>query len=225
MELEDYKNFIEFFTKNKILSLRNFGSVENKFRETFNDILEKARLQKNRTKSQATSLVLYLRALKYLFTMHQLTLEGHIEEARILRRNVLEIILLGYLIEHSKGVFKLWEECFEKRVKNTDSDGVVNIPKLRDKKYEVNRIIDNNRETLKQSPKIASLIRRRGEFSTYFSHENVYNIVSRIENASTDSLGKLEVYIGQSAESKNERLHKNLMQNVELVEIVNELVR
>lgn len=225
MELHDHTSFSNFFTKNKTLVAEKFASVNNRFKKSFNSILKKAILQKNRTKNQGVGLILYLRTIKYLFTIQELTLEGHLEEARILRRNVIEIIVLAYLVEHSEEVFKLWEECFESRVKNTNSRGVVDVSQLRQKKYEIDQIINKNKSILNQNPVAASLIRLRGEFSTYFSHENIYNIVSRIEDVSTNGLGKLEVYIGQSVESKNNRLHRSLMQNMKLLKIVNELVK
>ncbi len=224
MEFEDHNSFIKFFSQNKNLSLEKFSSFEDEFIEIFNDILKKAKSQK-KGKEQSIAVALYLRALKYLFVMHQLTLEGHIEEARILRRNILELILIGYLVEQSEEVFDLWKECFETRIKNTNQDGLVNVPNFNNKKYEINQIIKRHQNILKRNPQIAPLIRCRGEYSTFFSHENIYNIVPRIEDITEDNLGKIEIYIGQSAESKNERLCKNITQNIELLKIIDKLIK
>lgn len=225
MELRDYNDFNNFFVKNKSASSAKFEDLVGEFREVFDGILARAKLQKDRPENHAIAIALYLRALKYLFTIQQLTLEGHVEEARILKRSVLEALLLGYLVEHSVEVFELWKECFGERVENTSGNGVVVVPKFRKKKYEINQIIKQNRNILSQDPVISPLIRSRGEFSTYFSHENIYNIVPRVENASTDDLGKIELYIGQSAKSKNDRTYKSLLQNMELLKIVDELVK
>jgi hypothetical protein len=145
---------------------------------------------------------------------------GHTEEARILLRSVIELVLIAFLIYSSNDVFGLWNECFELRKRNTSKEGVVTVPEIRDRRFEVNEIIGWNKAALDSDSDVSPLVRIRGEFSTYYSHENLYNIVSRVEEIE----GKTELYIGDHCESESGRMKKTISLTVYLIKTISKLV-
>ena len=61
--------------------------------------------------------------------------------------------------------------------------------------------------------------RRFAPFTLYFSHENLYNIVARIERRGKE----MRIYIGQDAESDNDRMEKILFMTNDLIQTINDL--
>ena len=170
---------------------------------------------------KGTSVVLFLRAAKYLFTVHNLSIEGHTEEARILLRSIIELTILAYLISESGDVYKLWQECTELRRKYTDRNGVVNVAAFKGQKYKVNEIIKSYRNLLANNQETIHLERTRGEFSEFFSHENLFNIVPRVESGKEKS----EIYIGDSFKSDNGRMPRIIQMTIDIATDILNLVQ
>lgn len=112
--LFDYDSFDSFFSKNKIGSLKKFKALHDDFRSTFNRVLDIGRIRFS-SEQKGTAAAFYLRAGKYLFTAHNLSLTGHTEESRAILRNVIELMIIGFLISKKDDVYKLWLECFKKK--------------------------------------------------------------------------------------------------------------
>ena len=132
--------------------------------------------------------------------------------------------MLAYLISKSKDVYVLWQECTNLRVKYTDKNGAVNVGAFKDQKYKVNEIIKKHRDLFEVGLETKHLERMRGEFSEYFSHENLFNIVPRVEFGKEKS----EIYIGNSFESDDGRMPRIIQMTVDIsadiLKLVKELV-
>jgi hypothetical protein len=217
--LRDHQNFEDFFSGNKKGAVAKYKALHEEFVNLFNEILSKGRID-FKSKQKGTAVTLYLRAVKYLYTAHDLAITGHTEESRILWRNTIELILLGFLIYKEKSIFELWEECFQERTKHTSNSGRVDVELIKERKYQVKEILKRHIKTLKFSQNTQHLIRIRGEFSTYFSHENLFNIVPRIDQGDEKS----EIYIGTSYQSDNDRMSKNIMTTKQILNDIKNLV-
>lgn len=218
--LSDYNSFDSFFSKNKGGALNVFKKRHNEFELLFNLTLEVSRTN-FKSKQEATAVSLYSRALKYLYTSHILALYGHTEESRILLRNVIELMILGYLVYKKEEVYKLWLECFEKRKNNTSDKGRIDPKDIKDKKYEVAGIASKYKKDLDFDSDVKHLLRLRGEFSTFYSHENLFNIAIRMEQGDTAA----DVYIGTSYESKNDRMAKNIQLTIDILRNIEALMK
>ena len=216
----NFKGFLEYFTANEEGAKQSYPDFHEKFELLFNEIIKIGVNTDFKSAQKGAGVVLYLRATKYLYTAHNLALQGHTEESRILLRSILELIILAYLISIAPDIYSLWQECFDLRVNHTDKNGVVNIPAFKDKKYKVNTIIDNHKELLYKNPETAHLIRARGEFSEYYSHENLFNIVSRVESEEQKS----EIYIGDGFDSKSGRMVKSIQITTRIAEDIKNLI-
>lgn len=208
----NFDGFKEFFSKNESGALTRYEDLHNKFKSIFNEIIRIGCSTNFKSAQKGASIILFLRATKYLFTVHKLSIEGHTEEARILLRSIIELTMLAHLISKSNQVYIIWEECNDLRLKNTDKNGVVNVGALKDQKYKVDEIIKKHRELFQVSPETKYLERIRGEFSEYFSHENIFNIVSRVEFGKDKS----EVYIGNSFESNDGRMSRMIQMTIDI---------
>jgi len=216
-----FGEFEEFFSRNEEGAKARYKNLHGNFRSVFKEIINIGCSTNFKSAQKGASVILFLRATKYLFAAHKLAIQGHSEEARILLRNIIELIMIAYLISKSDEVYALWKECFELRKKHTDENGVVDIKEFKDRKYKVREIIKNHRDLLKVNPATKHLERVRGEFSEYFSHENLFNIVPRVEFGEKEST----VYIGDSFESNNARMTKNIQLTADIAEDILELVK
>lgn len=217
--LKDYQTFDDFFSINKKGALIKHKELHEEFINLFNEILAKGRVD-FKSKQKGTAVILYLRAAKYLYAAHELAITGHTEESRILWRNSIELILLGFLISKEKTVFSLWEECFQEKTKHTSNSGRVDVELFKKKKYQVNEIIKRYKTILKSNQNVQHLQRTRGEFSTYFSHENLFNIVPRIDQGDEKS----NIYIGTSYKSDNNRMSKNILMTRQILNDIKNLI-
>jgi hypothetical protein len=218
---DGYEGFIEYFERNKSEVLARHKGQSYDFQTCLNKVIKKIHSSKNeKTHRKAVAVAIIGRVAKYLFTSHEMILFGHVEESRILLRNAVELLLIAYLVDKSDDVYSRWSECFRLREKNTSVGGLVLIKKFKDKKYEVNEIIKKNKNLIDSCSIAKDLRRIRGEFSTYYSHENLYNIATRVES----SEGKIEIYVGQGAKAENDRTQRAILSVVELIDIANRLL-
>jgi len=209
--LSDADSFDEFFAANKAGALRVYSGLHREFTRVFNSVLESARVDVQ-TVQNGTAVAILLRAAKYLYTAHQLALTGHTEESRVLLRSVVELEMIGFLVFKEFEVFCLWKECFEERMKNT-SDGTVSTAKFKARKYEVSEIAKRYQHLLAASDNATGLRRRWGEISTYYSHENLFNIVPRVDQDDSQT----SVYVGTSFESNNKRMQSSIAETLALL--------
>lgn len=218
--LSDYNSFDSFFSKNKDGALSVFKNTHDEFESLFNITLEFSRTN-FRSSQEATAISFYSRALKYLYTSHLLALYGHTEESRILLRNVIELMIVGYLIFKQKEVYKLWLECFEKRKNSTSDKGNIDPVNIKDKTYEVAVIAKKYKKDLDSDSDVKHLLRIRSEFSTFYSHENLFNIAVRMEQRAS----KWEVYVGTSYQSKNDRVAKSMQLTIAVLKNLENLMK
>ena len=204
----NYNGFRKFFLENRKGADKKYADLSKEFEDTFNEILQLgvgANLGAGQ-KRKGTVITLYLRGAKYLYTSYQLSLTGHTEESRALLRNTIELLMLGFLISKSDEVYSLWLECHELRTKNTDKYGNVDMELAHDEKFWVSKIRSKHRHILEESDEAQRLYKTWKEFSTRYSHENMYNIAVRIETND----GRTELYLGDGHDSASGRMSENL---------------
>ncbi|MEX2013083.1 MAG: hypothetical protein WD967_01630 [Candidatus Levyibacteriota bacterium] len=218
--LSDYDSFESFFSENKSGALTVLMNKHSEFKEVFDNILEISKTN-FKSKQKGAAAALYLRAMKYLYTAHALAVEGHTEESRILLRNVVELMVLGFLVFKHEDVYELWSRCLEERKSITSDEGNVELKKIKRKEYEFNAITSKYSENLKSDDDVNQLLRHRGELSTFYSHENLYNIAVRMEQGETSS----DIYIGTSYRSKNDRMLKNMQETINLLKNIKSLMK
>lgn len=209
--LTDYQSFEIFFSKNREGAEDVFAGEHESFVRSFDQVLNLGRTN-FRSIREGTAVSLLLRAVKYLYTAHDLALRGHTEESRALLRGVTELEMIGYLVFKEEEVFTLWSECFKERMKHT-AEGVVDTPRIQATKYQVTNIVKKHKGRLADNPATTSLLKRWGQFSTYYSHENLYNLVPRLDQGSSQT----DLYVGTSFESANDRMQSNLQLTVDLL--------
>lgn len=217
--LHDYQSFAGFFRENADRAVRSHARAHEEFVRVFDQVLALGRTHLP-SEQVGTAIALLLRAAKYLYVAHELALQGHTEESRVLLRSVTELEMIGFLVFREEEVFELWKECFQARMDKT-ADGGVDVSGFREKKYEVAEIAKKYKETLRSLPSTNSLLRRRGEFSTYFSHENLYNVAVRLDQ----EMGETSIYVGTSAESANDRMKNSIRLTVDLLKEIESLMR
>lgn len=216
--LTDYESFEKYFWSNNEAVRHQFEPLHDEFVSLFNGVLEKGR-QDFGAKQRGTAAVFYLRATKYLYTAHILALSGHTEESRILLRNVVELLILGFLVSKEQGAFELWQECMRERLKHTMPSGLVEPGEYKKRKYELSHIAKKYKTVLQDDHDVKDLMRTWGEFSTYFTHENLFNLAVRIDQGS----GKSELYIGTD-HTTVDRMTKSLERTIELLKRVRSLM-
>ena len=209
MKIEpNHNGFQKFFSKNRDGADKKYADLNKKFEEIFNKISElgvDTSLGAGQ-KQKGNVIAFYLRATKYLYTSYELSLTGHTEESRILLRNAIELLILGFLISKSEAVCSLWLKCHDLRKKNTDKHGNVDMEIAKDKEFWVSTIRSKHQNILDESDEARHLYKTWKEFSTHYSHENMYNIAVRVE-ANDD---RTELYVGDGYNSTSGRMPKNL---------------
>lgn len=204
----NYSGFDKYFSENQSVARKVFSQEHAQFINDFDAILTLGTKSSSpRDKRQASSVTLLLKAAKVLFVCHELGMQGHVEEAYALMRNVLELLSLSIIIESDDKVYKMWLEC-EELAKRHTKDGKVEIRKFKEKKYSISEILKGS----KKSEQLDNIVRDRGKISDRFSHENLYNIVIRIES----ELGRTGLYVGDDAKDKNSRI-KGLVTNTTML--------
>jgi hypothetical protein len=216
--LTNYRSFAAFFASNQSGAEETFANAHENFIRVFDRTMDLGR-RDFRSEQIGTAVALLLRSAKYLYVAHVLALAGHTEESRVLLRSVTELEMVGFLVFEEDGVFDLWRQCFESRMANTDV-GVVKVTELTQRQYRVNEIVKRYKRSLDENPTTKPLLRRWGEYSTYYSHENLYNVVPRIEQDTRMT----EVYIGTSYESQNDRMQTSIQLTVDLMAEVESIV-
>jgi hypothetical protein len=214
--LDTYLKQKEYFASNRVNSEKRFAADHERYTLLYDHVLARSHTKGRR---QAVSIALLLRAAVYINTSHDTALEGHIEEARFILRNPIELMLLAFLVFRSDPVWALWQECHDLRLKNTDDKGKVDVPNFTDTRFNVNAIVKTFGVPFASAPLFANLKRLRGESSTYWAHQNLYNVVPRIE----DLQGTIRLYIGQDASSENDRMHQILTLTTDLMSIISDL--
>jgi hypothetical protein len=216
--MNTYAEQAKYFDDNRRKALARYDSIHQAYVARYDRVLG---YRSGKEKRHAVALVLLLRAAVYTNTAHDMALTGHLDEARILLRSPVELALLALLILRSDETWSLWVECHGLRMKHTDEDGIVKTEDLKEKRFEVAEMIKQFGETCADEPVFAELKRYRGEISTYYSHENLYNIVTRVDHEET----RTTLYIGQGAESRNDRAERFLRQTIFLMEQIDEVCR
>jgi hypothetical protein len=214
--LNTYLKQREYFVGNRVNSEKRFAADHERYTLLYDQVLTRSHTKGRR---QAVSIALLLRAAVYINTSHDTALQGHIEEARFILRSPIELTLLAFLVFHSDPVWALWQECHDLRLKNTDDKGKVDVPNFTDTRFNVNTIVKSFGAPFDSIPLFANLKRFRGESSTYWGHQNLYNVVPRIE----DLHGEIRLYIGQDASSENDRMKQILTLTTDLISMINDL--
>ncbi|MCK5285749.1 MAG: hypothetical protein KAJ58_00800 [Candidatus Pacebacteria bacterium] len=209
MKIEpNYNGFQEFFSENQKNAKEEFKSLNEEFSGIFDEVI-KLGVGTNLgagQKQKGTAITFYLRAAKYLYTSYDLSITGHTEESRILLRNAIELLILGFLISEKDDVYNLWLECYDLRIKNTDKHGNVDMELAKEKRFWVSQIRTGHLKFLEDSKDTSHLYTTWKDFSTRYSHENMYNLAVRIETNDD----RTEIYIGDGYDSKTRRMPQNL---------------
>ena len=215
-QVNTYIEQAEYFADNRRRMLACYRAEHDRHVALYGEILSRSSGTRLR---DAVALALLLRAAGYTNTAHNILLEGHVEEARIILRSPVELALLAFLVKESDDVWNLWQECHDLRLQHTDPTGMVKVPAFSDSQFNVNRIIKAYGGVCSSVSLFADLKRLRGEFSTYWAHENLYNIVPRVERAD----GTVTLYVGNDADSENDRMKHMFSVTARLMQAINEL--
>lgn len=209
--LSSYASFEDFFSENRRQALDSHRDTHDRFCKLFDEVT-----QKNQSfdfvgsKRKGSTIALYFRATKYLYTAHELALSGHTEEARTLLRSIIELMIWAYLIHENDVVYALWEECLELRVANTDEAGTVSMPKtvaITDDagniskrrvghRYWVDTIIEANKP-LERASEVYSFLVRNYRMLARLAHVNLFDVAVRVDQSND----KTSVYVGNEASS------------------------
>lgn len=206
---------VKYFSNNRERTIARYADLHQAYISIYDLVLTKTHVSSARN---AITLALLLRSATYTNTAHEIALFGHIEEARIILRSPVELMLVALMVSQVDDAWFLWQKCHALSTQNSQG-GLVDITELRSNEFEINYLIKKYSRTMASDSMFAELKRMRGEFSTYWSHQNLYNIVSRVEHTS----GKVTLYIGTDADSDNLAIQKLLFMTTHLMTIVNDL--
>jgi hypothetical protein len=213
-----YAGQATYFIHNRERGLGRYRREHDEYVALYERVLSRS---SGKTRREAAALILLMRAAVYTNTAHELGLLGHHEEAAILLRNPVELAMLAMLVLDSDEVWALWQECYQLRVQHT-REGHVDVPHFQDKKFNFNKIVWTHGGAgtkASSDPLFENLKTLRGTLSTRHSHENLYNIVVRVDHRETES----DVYIGQDADSPNDRMRWSLEATTSLMKTLDTL--
>lgn len=211
--LDDCKKANCYFDENKKRIVGKYRELVIQFEVIYDEIVKNPP-PVTISAELGTALALQYRALKFLYSAFRLVLEGHAHEAMVLIRNSLEVRIIALDIGFNKWAFNLWRIAQDaKEYLRKRDGGVIDSKKLKKvlkAKHNINLIDDlkfwSSFKRAKENPKIQDrvnqMIRSHGEISEYTSHENIFNLVRRIDVIKNSS-GKeqTDVYIGYDANS------------------------
>lgn len=224
--LDDFKKANNYFDVNKKRIVGKYRERIIEFEAIYNNIVKNPP-PVTISAELGTALALQYRALKFLYSAFRLVLEGHTHEAMVLLRNSLEVRIVALDIGFNKEAFNLWRIAQDaKEYLRKRNGGVIDSKKLKKVlkgNYNIN-IIDNLKfwasfKRAKENPKIQDrvnqMIRSHGEISEYTSHENIFNLVRRIDVIKNLS-GKeqTEIYMGYDANSNIEPFLYSIIQEL-----------
>lgn len=224
--LDDFKKVNSYFDENKKRVIGKYRERIIEFETIYNEIVKNLP-PATISAELGTALALQYRALKFLYSAFRLVLEGHTNEGMVLLRNSLEVRIVALDIGFNKKAFNLWRiaQSAKEYLRKRDG-GVIDSIKLKKVlKENYNLDIVNNlkfgasfkraKENQKVKERVIQMIRSHGDISEYVSHENIFNLVRRIDvikNLSGNE--QTEVYMGYDASSNIEPFFNSIIQEL-----------
>lgn len=200
--LDTYKKANGFFKRNRIIAEEKYKDRVEKFEKNYDGLIKKMIESSQKLNEQKNiSICLLLRVLKYIYTAFDLILSGHVYENNILLRNIIELRIVALDIAFNDEAYKIWKACWHERVAHTKNQRV-NSSAFDRNIYKLDRVI----KRIKSNKVILNYINRKdilknwGVLSEYWCHENLYNIVRRIDWIDNKNGTKtIKVSLGYSA--------------------------
>jgi len=201
-KLDTYKKAKEFFQKNRIIAEEKYKDRVEKFEENYNNLIRKITgLSQKLHEQKNISISILLRALKYIYIVFDLVLSGHVHESSVILRNVIELRMVALDIAFNDKGYKIWKACWQERTASIKNQRVNSSAFNRDI-YKLEGVI----KRIKFNKTLLDYINRRdilkawGVLSEYWCHENLYNIVRRIDWIDNKNGTKtIKAYLGYSA--------------------------
>lgn len=200
-KIDTYEKANEFFRNNRIAVEKKYRSQIREFEKYYNDLVRKITIpSKTLNEQKYISICLLLKALKYIYTVFDLILSGHVHESSIILRNVIELRIVALDIAFNEEGYKTWKACYKERMinlKNKRVDSSVFNRDIYKLKKTIERIKSN--KALLDYIDRKDILKMRGVLSEYWCHENLYNIVRRIDWIDNKNGTKtIKAYLGYS---------------------------
>lgn len=210
--LDDFDKANAYFAENYKRVTAKYSAGLKKFKELYNRLTPTP--EDRLSAAQGTALAILLRGVKFLYAAFDLVQRGHTQEARIILRNVQELRLVALDMVTDERAYELWQIAQKARAA-TEEDGIVDSKKLKQAvldgygpeavggmtvKSSIRRLRKKNIDYV--NAVLADILEDRDEISEFISHENIFNLVRRMDVV---NLGKgkesTEVYVGIDADS------------------------
>ena len=201
--LDTYKKANKFFQGNRKSVEEKYKYQIKEFERYYDDLIRKITAPpQNLDEQKYISISLLLRALKYIYTALNLVLFGHVHERSIVLRNVIELRMVALDIAFNGEGYKIWKACWQEkeRIVNTKNKKVDSSAFNKDiyKLYKTKKRIKSNKTILDYINR-KDIFKNWGALSEYWSHENLYNIVRKIDWIDNkDGTKTIKPYLGYS---------------------------
>jgi len=217
---DDFQELNEYFESNYKRIQTKHTTLVGEFRSLYDKIAtdQGTSLAHQLTPQQGTALAIIKRALKFTYVSFDLTLKGHTQEARILLRNVEELKLVALDIATDSEAYDVWRIA-QKEKEKIKKDNIIDSKKLKQQIIEDYGLGKGKELLIKMNVKssikrlrrkkdvyldsvVNKAINNRLILSEFVSHENIFNLVRRIDAIRLNKEHeRIDIYIGMDADS------------------------